>query len=233
MNCYELPLQLRAEHVDQFRRLRPSVLMRLFQECCIAHTEQLGMGRKMTLDRGFLWVITSVRYVVTRWPSYDEKIVLRCYPGTTLHYFFPRHLEVIDEKGEVIIRATGIWTLIDETSRDFIDPKENGIHIEGEETGNELAPAMSIPMPPLDLSQTLHATYSLVDINGHVNNAKYMDFLCDLVEQDDLESKVIKEFSFCFKKEIQYGESIEIKWGKSANDYFACCPNFSAKIRLI
>ena len=61
--------------------MRLSVLMRLFQECCIAHTEELGMGREKTLDRGFLWVINSETIEITRLPEYDEEITLLCRPG--------------------------------------------------------------------------------------------------------------------------------------------------------
>ena len=84
--------------------MRLSVLMRLFQECCIAHTEELGMGRDKTLDRGLLWVVISEMIEIQRMPVYDEEITLVCYPGKTLHYFFPRQLTVLDRNGTEIIR---------------------------------------------------------------------------------------------------------------------------------
>lgn len=206
--------------------------MRLFQECCIAHTEELGMGRAKTLDRGFLWVITSERFLVERWPEYDETIILRCTPGKMLHYFFPRHLKVLDKQGNVLIRAVALWALIDEKNREMIDPKENGVIVEGEERGDEIAPALMIPTPALEASFTLHATYSLVDINGHLNNASYMDALYDHFQEEDLQSGVIREFALCFKKEIRRNESIAISFDKSKNAYYASCPNFAAKIAL-
>ena len=66
---YWRTLRLKTEHVDCFRALRLSVLMRLFQECCIAHTEDLGMGREKTLDRGFLWIVNAEMIRVRRMPE--------------------------------------------------------------------------------------------------------------------------------------------------------------------
>ena len=74
---YERKLILKAEHVDAYRNLRISVLMRFFQEVCIAHTEELGMGRNMTLDRGFLWIVNSENIQIERLPKYDEEIKIK------------------------------------------------------------------------------------------------------------------------------------------------------------
>ena len=114
---YRRTLRLKAEHVDCFRALRLSVLMRLFQECCIAHTEDLGMGREKTLDRGFLWIVNAEMIRVRRMPEYDEEITLVCRPGQTLHYFFPRQMAVLDRDGMEIIRIGAVWSLIDEKTR--------------------------------------------------------------------------------------------------------------------
>ena len=52
MSVYREELLLRSKDVDIFRRLRTSELFRLLQEASIRHTEQLGMGRDKTLDKG-------------------------------------------------------------------------------------------------------------------------------------------------------------------------------------
>lgn len=191
------------------------------------------MGRKMTLDRGFLWIVDSLHFSIERWPEYDEDITLRCYPGKTLHYFLPRYLEVLDRQGEVCIRATSLWSLIDEKTRSLIDPKENGIVIEGQEHGDEIAPAMGMPIQSLPEVRQLDARYSNVDINGHMNNAAYMDFIMDSFSEGDLENKTIKDIVLCFKKEIRLGQKVEVSVGKIKESYFAFSPYFSAKVALI
>ena len=68
---YEKKLRLRSSDVDVDRRLRTSVLFSMFQEAAIAHTEELGMGRAKTLDKGLLWIVSLQKLEVLRMPEYD------------------------------------------------------------------------------------------------------------------------------------------------------------------
>ena len=97
---YERPLLLGSEHVDCFRRLRVSTLFELLQTASIRHTEELGVRRDKTLDRGLLWVVARQHVVVERMPAYDERIIVRSWPGETLRVLFPRYYELVSERGE-------------------------------------------------------------------------------------------------------------------------------------
>lgn len=213
-------MKLRAGHVDCFRRLRLSMLMGLFQECCIAHTEALGMGREKTLDRGFLWVINSEAIEIRRLPEYDEEITLICYPGKMLHFFFPRQMIVTDKDGCEIIRIGALWSLIDETSRQLIDPEENGILLPGENRQGDIIPALSLPKASLPfIAGSRYASYSLVDINGHLNNTSYLDMASDLIGFEELERSELRSVKCLFRKEIPAGTGFEICWGKENGSY--------------
>ena len=137
---YEKPYQLKSSDVNRWQRLRTSVMMRWLQEAAIAHTEELGMGREKTLDKGILWIISLQRTEILRMPVYDEKIVVRSWPGKTMHVFFPRYYELVSEDGsEVMVRASALWMLLDEKTRRFVFPESYGISIEGCVTGREIA----------------------------------------------------------------------------------------------
>ena len=233
---YTQKIRLRAEHVDMNRRLRPTELMRLFQQCCIAHTEELGMGRAMTLDRGLLWVVVSERIVISRMPEYDEEITLECTPGQTLHFFFPRNLVVRDASGEAIVRAKAMWALIDAKSRQMADPSEKGIVIDGSDEAEDLAPVMSIQVPVLTDTIGCTATYSMTDINGHMNNAAYLSIALDDLCRRGLSVCGAHEIAMTFSKEIPFGASFSVSCGdadvRGRRCRFYDCPNFSIKITV-
>ena len=227
---YLKKIVLKAEHVDFTRKLRPSVLMRFFQESCIAHTEELGMGRKMTLDKGFLWIVNSEHIDIKRMPEYDEEITIVNYPGKTLHYFLPRHFIIKDKNNETIIEITAMWSLIDEKTRQIIDPGENGIIINGKDEGNEIPPIMGLPPMDLKNKKEIVANYSLVDINGHLNNASYIDIVFDLVDYEIIKSKSLKKIYCIFKKEIPLGEKVEISYDNKDLIYNFQSPYFAIKL---
>ena len=233
---YKRTLRLKAEHVDCFRRLRLSVLMRLFQECCIAHTEELGMGREKTLDRGFLWVINSETIEIERMPEYDEEITLLCRPGQTLHFFFPRQMTVLDREGRPIIRIGAIWSLIDMQTRELIDPGEEGITITGENRPDDVR--ASVSLRDADLPWTTEKrtpSYAQVDINGHMNNTTYMDMALDLIGCEELRNLRFTTVRCLFRKEILPGTEFDLRWGKIGNawrfqnEFFAIDLGFQPK----
>ncbi len=85
MSVYERRFRLKSSDVDKDRRLRTSVLFSMLQEAAIAHTEELGMGREKTLDRGLLWIVTLQRAEIERMPLYDEdeRLLLHRFTSVT------------------------------------------------------------------------------------------------------------------------------------------------------
>ena len=138
MSVYREEIHLRAKDVDLYRRLRTSELFRLLQEASIRHTEQLGMGREKTLDKGILWVLTQQRCEIRRMPEYDEHIVLKSWPGRTMHLLFPRHYSMETAEGEPLLKASAIWCLVDAKSRKVVFPENYGVEITGAETEEEI-----------------------------------------------------------------------------------------------
>lgn len=112
-----------ADDVTMFRKLRPSVLLRLIQEISIAHTEALGAGREKTLDKGVLWVVARMKIEINRLPSYDETVTLESFAGKTLRVLFPRYYAMLDESGNTLVKASAVWLLMDEKQGIWRSPK--------------------------------------------------------------------------------------------------------------
>lgn len=231
-DTFAFPFRLRAEHVDFRRKMTLVSLMGLFQYCCIAHTEERGMGRDKTLDKGLLWVVNSERFLISRLPEYDEEILVECRPGKTLHYFFPRHLVLKDKQGNILVRAVSIWSLIDAKTRSFVDPAKNGIHIEGADLPSDVAPKLSLPTPAFERSDRLVALPSDIDINGHLHNAAYAAFCLNHLEKEDILKGDIVEFCIQFKKELPMFGKTEVIYGKKEGCYFFHSPHFALTLTL-
>ena len=52
MSVYKKEIHLRSRDVDLYRRLRTSTLFEFLEDVSIRHTEELGVTREKTLDRG-------------------------------------------------------------------------------------------------------------------------------------------------------------------------------------
>ena len=202
MSVYAESVLLRSKDVDLYRRLRTSELFRMLQEAAIRHTEQLGMGRDKTLDRGILWVLLMQRAEITRMPEYDETVVLKSWPGRTMHLLFPRYASLETASGEPLLKASALWSLVDAETRRVVFPEKVGVEIEGVVTGDFTVP------------------YSFVDVNGHMNNTRYFDLAEDCIGAAAAGAR-LKSIAAEYQNEARLGETLHLRWGEaSPGEYF-------------
>ena len=216
---FERELLLGSEHVDCFRRLRTSTLFELLQTLSIRHTEELGMGRGKTLDKGLLWVIARQYVLIARMPEYDERITLRSWPGATMRVLFPRYYEILSQSGETLVRGSAVWSLMDAKERTAAFPDEHGVEIAGVDTGREL-PYLT-KLRTLDTPNHFDFTvpYSYVDLNGHMNNTRYFDLAEDRLPAAKA-GKLLREIHTEYSAEAKLGATLHVAWGEEDGTYY-------------
>lgn len=219
MNVYTESFRLRNADVDLHRRLRPSVLLAHLQQAAISHTEQMGMGRDKTLDRGLLWVVVLQQLRIRRMPVYDEVVTLLSWPGKTMHVLFPRFWRLTDQGGAVLAEGSALWTLMDQNTRAMVFPDEHGVSIPGEVTGWETP----LPRPPkmgeAEREERFTVPYSWVDLNGHMNNCRYLDLAEDVLPPE-LHEMTLRAVSIEYSGEAHLGEALRLRWGNDGGSWF-------------
>ena len=221
MGDFSKTFKITADQVTPFQYLRPSSLLRYLQELSIEHTEELGMPRQYTLDKGLLWVVAKQHIEIKRMPKYDETITISTWPSKTMHVLFPRSYEVKDKDGNVIIEGASIWALIDIKTRKMINPNEHGIVVEDLSNGRPF----NIPLSnriPFDLTQNgeILAQFSFCDLNGHINNTSYLDIAENMIPIEFLKEHELKLIDIKYVHEIKLGESLPIQYGFENHSYY-------------
>lgn len=213
---YEKQFCVLSSDCDMWRRMRLSALFRYLQDAAGAHAEELGGGHARTLDRGFLWVLARIRLEAARLPAYDETVTLRTWPGPMAHAVYPRHYVIEDAGGGVLLRAASMWLLMDAESRRMAFPKQTGVTVEGRVCGGELALPAPLRLPELENRTVRTARYSDVDVNGHVNNTRYLDWMDDLYSPEFHRDHELRVFQINFSSEIRPGETVTLEYGGDA-----------------
>ncbi len=207
---YVTRMRVGSRDVDMFRRLRTSSLFQLFQELSVIHAAKLGFGTDEVLSRGVVWVITMQRVEIKRMPMEQELIYLETWTGKTSHLLYPRFYRVVDEKGEVIIEASSLWTLMDIESRRMLSSEQFGHEIIDMTNGSEAA----MPgVPKKAASETVSrftVPYSYLDQNGHMNNTRYFDLAEDIIPAP-LEGRRLKTIVSRYQNEVRHGDTIELQ----------------------
>lgn len=205
---YKQQFTLEHIHVDRFGRAKPSVLLYFIQEAAGQHSNLLAVGSE-ALEHLF-WAVSRNRVQITRLPRLGETITLETWPMPTTKVAYPRSVVAYDQQGQELFRSISLWVLMDSRTRGMILPAKSGIVVNGTLTGTELAVPRAIATRPMENTLTQRVGYSLLDVNGHMNNTYYMDWVADLLPSEFHRSHPVQEFTVCYMNEAHENDAVSL-----------------------
>ena len=198
---------------DASWRLKPSSFMDLAQEAAGQHAVYLGFGYDDLIATNTAWILSRVHVEFVDAPKWRENITLRTWHKGLNRLFFLRDFILTDDQGRERVKATTSWLVLNlETRRLVRDPKlmEEGTVC----TDNVIeTPADKVVMPKDIEPQYVmdhHVAYSDVDMNGHTNNAMYMQWAMDAVDYDIASTRPVKWFTINFNHETKPGDIVAL-----------------------
>lgn len=202
---------------DCFGRLKTSSLLAYVQDIASMHCIQLGFGKPVVNGRQLAWIVSRHRVQVTRLPKARDTITLETWPCPATRVAYPRSVVAYDADGQELFRAMTMWVLVDAENRAMVVPGKSGVDIGGLLTGTELATPGSLM--PADMSQTVSRTVNFtdLDINGHMNNCQYLNWVADLLPSEFHRDHPVKEFVICYLNEAREGQQVKLKWTLDGN----------------
>lgn len=183
---HETSFILRSCDCDVNGCWRPGAILEALQEAAGAHSELLGCGRDELLRQNAVWVVSRMELHMNRYPAIGEKITIVTFPMPVRLCFFPRYYVLTDEHGEMIGKAGSLWLLMDVHTRKMLPPGNVARLIPD---NKDLSVPMNLPatvgaLQGEEFVTSYHPVYTDLDTNHHVNNTKYVDWLCNTLGTD-------------------------------------------------
>lgn len=198
--------------VDCFGRLKPSRLLLYAQEAAGHHSDQLSLTYEALAEKGLFWAIIRNRVQITRLPLSGETITLETWPMPTTRTAYPRSTVAYDADGNELFRAISLWILMDRNTRAMILPGKSGVTVDGSLRGNELDTPRPLLPKPLEQSSRRSVCFSDLDVNGHMNNARYLDWVMDLLPSAFHREHILKDMTMCYMNEAREGQVLDLLW---------------------
>lgn len=198
--------------VDRFGRLKPSMLLLYAQEVAGHHSDLLSFTYDDLAARGLFWAVIRNRVQITRLPREWETITLETWPMPTTRTAYPRSTVAYDEQGNELFRSVSLWVLMDLNTRSMILPGKSGVELEGTLRGIELASPRSLMPRPMERSRSRTVSFTDLDVNGHMNNTRYLDWLMDLLPSSFHKDHPVKDFTLCYMNEAREGQTLDLTW---------------------
>ena len=128
---------------------------------------------------------------------------------------YPRSTIAYDQQGNECFRSISLWILMDAGSRAMVLPGRSGVEVGGLLRGCELqAPSSLIPRDMVEQEERL-VRFTDLDINGHMNNCRYLDWVQDLLPSIFHQRHEIREFTLCYMSEVREKEPVTLHWDLS------------------
>ena len=208
---YQEKIFINSNDVDDHYDLKISTIFKYLQQVSTNHSEILGVGKKDTVEKGMFWVITRMKVKILKMPMMLETLTVTTHPGETMSFIYPRHYEVYNEQGELCIVGNAIWVLLDlNTHQVKMKPFPDGFVIPAEKLPEDLGMPEKVISDNLEKVETRRVRYSDIDLNAHLNNTKYIDYIIDIHDIDFYKKHRVKEILINFEKEIKNGDSVEL-----------------------
>lgn len=200
---YSKTIVLDASVCDSIGSWQPGAILRTMQEVAGEHAEGWGLGWQRLMEAGVAWVLSRTALQMDRYPQYGQTVTVYTWPGATRHAFFPRHYR-FEQDGETIGCATTLYVLMDIQERKMAHPSR----LPGELPEYDIPAPMPAPgaiaLPAAEPAAFQHPVrYTDLDINGHVNNTRYVDWYMDCFDHAHHLSRELAQLTVHYLQEIR------------------------------
>jgi len=176
------------------------------------HADKRGFGIRDINKINRSWVLSRVYLDLTRCPKDRENIKVETWIEGLLRTFTQRNFAIYDETGNALGYARTVWSMIDMETRRPVNLMSFGIdqYIHIKECPVAKGGKIILPDDTSALD-TFTIKYSDVDINQHLNSAKYVEHIFDAFSLDEIKQhNTIQRFEIEYVEECRYGEKISI-----------------------
>lgn len=206
---YELPLNVRYGEVGHDGRTLLSALGNWLQEAAGQSADQLGFGERALADMGVTWILTRLVLRIRTLPTAGTSIRVRTWPSRLDHLAY-RGYELYDDSGALLITGGSAWTVMDLATRRLC-PFPPGLLTVYPAQAPVCEPFTGRTLPRLRdhiCESPVLVRRDDLDINGHVNNARYLPWLLECLPWTPEQSLTPELVDVTFRAECFPGEKL-------------------------
>jgi acyl-ACP thioesterase len=180
--CGRYEYQVNSYLTDLKKQLSLPALFYLLQESAYVHAESHNFGWTALSENNFFWALARIKMQIDDYPLWNDSIFVETWskgPDNVMAY---RDFEVYSSNGKKVLSATSAWLAL---SLDTRKPQRIALLKDKFPAPYERI-ALDIRLEKLPQHRiqasdcVLHTVpYSAIDINGHVNNTLYIQWIID------------------------------------------------------
>ena len=200
---------IRSYEVSPDGRLSVPSVFNLLQDIASSHALDLGVAISQLLTGKLTWVLSRIFLKMTSYPEWRDSVEIYTWPSGIQRVFALRDFD-IRHKGHTIGSCISAWIIIDAGTRRPVRPTP---FVE------QLSPAnrervLRHPLEKLarlkdpQTEKRFFVQYRDLDINQHVNNVRYIEWLLECVVEKLETERCLAELEINFLGEAVLGDAV-------------------------
>ena len=201
--------------------LKPSALLRYVEQVSADHARTFGMTDQFFKDHGVAFLVGKQALKLDRVPPRAEQLPLLTRAEASRRGSVKRIPTVTDAEGKQVAMVDCRWIVVSLAEGRIL--REPGWTVDGfwnETVEGELPLQLHKCREGLTSAGEWTVRYSQCDLNGHLNNAFYLDLVCDALPLDVVRKGPVTFASINYHREVPMGETVEVFYAPSAEGWY-------------
>ena len=203
---YQMKMKIPFDMADMNGHIKlPDVILLSLQVSGMQSIE-LGVSDKAILENyNLVWIITDYDIEVDRLPRFAEEITIETEALSYNRLFCYRRFTIYDETGQELIHMMATFVLMDRDSRKVHAVEPEIVAPYQSDFDKKLIRGPKYNSLEEPFSKDYHVRFYDLDMNGHVNNSKYLDWIFEVMGADFLTQYIPKKINLKYVKEVRPG----------------------------
>lgn len=235
MTVYEREYRVDSRETDPWYNCRPSGVLGFLQEAATAAACALHASRDEMLDKyNAFWMLARVWYRLDEPLKWGERLRIRTWHrgGRGASSYRDFDLFVNDAP---VGEAVSLWVLANAQTHKLV--RMAGIEeFQGTDGGALCKTRLlnKVRMPPdMTCAGTRSFRYSDLDVNGHVNNVRYADIVCDALHLERMGAeRFVSSLQVGYQAECRVGETVDLTTGSDGGAQYVHGADGAGKTRF-
>ena len=198
--------------VNAQKRLGLVGVLKILQDVAWIHGGRLGHGFDAMMSRGWIWVLARQKLMMRAWPAWGETLEVSTWVRPVSGLLVHRDYE-IRAGGRKVGEGVASWLVLDAKTRKPLKPALGDAGLATRDDGGfGITPAKIAPADDLPPLARFRVQTSDLDVNGHVNNVRYAQWILDAAPGSAHEAYVVRDYEVNFLIETRVGDEVIIEW---------------------
>ncbi|NDV18427.1 acyl-ACP thioesterase [Pseudodesulfovibrio sp. JC047] len=215
----EQPYNIRSYEPQTDGRIPISALCNYLQDIASRHADTLGFGLLDLRQSGHFWVLARLHVMMDRMPGFGEQLHIETWPSGNERLVALRDFLIHDAHG-LVGRATSSWATVNRKTHRPDDPSTvlDKRYIPDRDHAMVFPSKAITRLKKGDHPTQIKARRADTDVNGHVNNVKYVEYCMEAVPQSWIETHQCLGLDIQFRTESFAGQEFQATCTESTSD---------------